>query len=141
MDLNNACVHPKVVRIPFANANGHYIDIKDRLNAGELEDLHATWQPLIKAGMRIEMETRQVRFAKVRAYLLGWSLMDQGEPIRIETPMERAAAIENIDPNILTAIHAMIETHELQRDAEVQAQIANPTGATDSSATSPSVAL
>lgn len=139
MDLNNACVHPNIVRLPFANSNGHYIDIKDRLNAGELEDLHATWQPLIKGGRGVEMQTRAVRFAKVEKYLLGWSLMDGGAPIPIDNPAALRGALDNLAPEIFTAIHRMIEAHETTREAEVEEQTKNPTGSPDKSETSPSV--
>lgn len=130
----DAFVQPKKVRLTLSH--DQFIDIKDRLNAGELEDLHAIWQPLIQPGKGVQMQTRQVRFAKVQAYLLGWSFTDgDGQPVEVSD-----GAISSLAPEVFTAIHRAIEAHEQKRDEEMATVTANPTGATDKSETSPSVA-
>ena len=128
-------VQPKKIRLPLKHP-GQFIHIKDRLNAGELEDLHAKWQPLIKGGQGVELQTRAVRFSKVIAYLLDWSFVDEdGNPVEVTD-----GAIESLDPQVFTEIHRLIEAHETQRDAEVAALKADPPGATESSAILQSVA-
>ena len=135
MESFSPFVKPKIIRLQL-KAPGHFIDIKDRLNAGELEDLHAAWQPLIKGGHGVELQTRQVRFSKVGAYLLGWSFTDdEGQPVEVSE-----GAIGSLEPSLFTEIHRQIETHESKRDTEIEAMKADPPGATESSATSPSVA-
>ena len=64
MEPYSPFVQPKKVRLPLKSPPGQFIDIKDRLNAGELEDLHAAWQPILKSGHGVELQTRHVRFAK-----------------------------------------------------------------------------
>ena len=128
-----AFIQPKKVRLTIAG--DQFIDIRDRLNAGELEDLHAIWQPSIVPGQGVKMQTRQVRFAKVLAYLLGWSFTDNGQPVDVSE-----GALNSLRPELFSEIHRAIEQHEWKRDAEVEEQKQNPTGATVSSETSPSVA-
>lgn len=128
-------VQPKKVRLPLKYP-GQFIDIKDRLTAGELEDLMSAWQPVIKGDRRIEMQTRQVRFAKVLVYLLGWSFTEtDGSPVDVSD-----GALASLEPSVFTEIHERIEAHERKRDAEVEALKANPTGATESSEILQSVA-
>jgi len=129
----DAFVQPKKVRLSLSHDS--FIDIRDRLNAGELEDLHAIWQPLITPGQGVKMQTRQVRFAKVQAYLLGWSYTDHGQPVEVSE-----GAINSLAPEVFSEIHRAIERHEWQRDAEIEEQKKNPSGATELSETSPSVA-
>lgn len=128
----DAFVKGKIARLTLAS--GDTIDVKDRLNARETEDLHAAWQPLIKPGQRVEMDTRSVRFAKVQAYLLGWSFTEEGVPVPFSVD-----AIDNLTAEMFTEIHRAIEAHETARAAEIEARTKNPAGSPESRATSPSV--
>jgi hypothetical protein len=128
-------IEPKRVKLELKRP-GLFIEIRDRLNAGELEKLHAKWQPIIKSGQGVELQTVEIRFAKVMAYLLRWSFVDaDGQPEELNRD-----AVESLDPSVFSEIHRLIEAHEAKRDAEVEAMKADPPGATELSETLQSVA-
>lgn len=135
--MSDIFVNGKVTRLTLAN--GHTIDIKDRLNAREFEDLQAKWQPFIRPGMSWEMDVREVRFAKVRAYLLGWSFTQTGEggpDVPVPFSLD---AIDNLSPHAFTQIHKAIEQHEIKREIEVEVLTKNLDGSPESKPLSPSV--
>lgn len=105
---------PKSVRLPLSD--GDYIDITNRLNHGEREDMFARMSP-----HALELDRRQVRTAKVVAYLLGWSLTDgdapgEGTPVPMSPDLPEAARIDTIrslDPDTFIEIYDAIDAHEL----------------------------
>lgn len=99
-------VTPEPVRITLAD--GNFIDIKKRLNHGEQEDMYARMEPYVTPGEPMRLDRREVRRAKVLAYLLGWSLTDAaGTPVAVSTDAVKSLAVE-----MFTEIYAAIETHE-----------------------------
>ena len=133
-------VTPEPTRLTLAD--GKFVDVKKRLNHGETEDMYARWAPYVESGGSAtpKLDRREVRTAKVEAYLLGWSLTtDDGTPVPMTPDMpyaDRLATIRNLDPERFTEIHAAIEAHEQAVEAARAAQKKIPTGAPSSGATS-----
>jgi len=96
-------------------SEGDHIDVKQRLNHGEREDMFARMAP-----HAIQLDRREVRTAKVVAYLLGWSLTDgdapgQGHPVPMSPDLPepvRIDTIRSLDPDTFVEIHDAIEAHE-----------------------------
>jgi hypothetical protein len=111
---------PEPCRLPLSD--GQFVDIKRRLNHGETEDMYARISPY-----GVGVNRREVRTAKIAAYLLGWSLTRDGKPVPM-TPLggdmdeqERIDTIRGLDPDRAAEIHKAIEAHE---DAEAAARAA-----------------
>lgn len=112
-------VKPESVRLPLAD--GKFIDVKKRLNHGETEDMHARWAPVAVAGEALQLNRREVRDAMVLAYLLGWSLTNDGKPVAYSPDMpeaQRSATIGNLSPERFNNIFKVIEAHEEAMDVE-----------------------
>lgn len=130
-------VKPEPHRLTLSD--GQYIDIKKRLNHGETEDMYARWAPFVTAGSDDTLlDRREVRTAKVLAYLLGWSLTDdEGAPAPMSPVIpypERLDTIRSLDPDRFDEIHKAITTYEAEYAAKKKAQA----GANGSSPISPS---
>lgn len=93
-------------RLPLSD--GDWIDVKRELNAGEYYD------------SIVALADRQA-FAKVIAYLLGWSLVDlDGGPLAYSTQMpdtDRRDTLRSLDKATLREIVSAIDRHESQQDA------------------------
>src|SRR6188474_1252203 len=93
-------VTPESVRLPLSG--GAFVDIKKRLNQGETDDMHARWAPFVVPGeLSPQLNRREVRVSKVAAYLLGWSLTNNGAPVAMTPDMseaDRLATIRSLDP-------------------------------------------
>jgi hypothetical protein len=116
-------VKAETVRLDLSD--GAYILIKKRLNHGEQEDLFARMLPYQVPGEAPRLNTREIRTAKVLAYLVGWSLTDgerpgDGLPVPMAPEMsdtDRINTLRNLDPDIFTEIHQAIDAHERAMDA------------------------
>lgn len=99
-------VEPATVRLPLSD--GDWIDVIQELNAGEYLDLLG------------ELADRQP-FAKILAYVLGWSLVDQrGQPLPYSLQLaaaERRATLRGQDKGTLRELVAVIDRHEQAVDA------------------------
>lgn len=119
-------VDPELTRLPLS---GHdYIDIQKRLNHGDREDMFARMAPYITAGEKTRYDSREVRTAKVLAYLMGWSFTRKGEPVPFSVSLPEQARLDTIralDPDTFDEIHHAIEAHE---DAMVKARAAEKNG-------------
>lgn len=103
--------------------DGQYIDIKTRLNHGETEDMYARWAPYVTVGDQ-QLDRREVRTAKVLAYLLGWSLTDEGVPVPMSQGLPyigRMDVIRSLDPDRFDEIHKAIEAYENEYAAKKKA--------------------
>lgn len=93
-------------RLPLSD--GDWIDVKRELNAGEYHD------------SLVALVDRQA-FAKVIAYLLGWSLIDvDGGALPYSTQLsaeDRRDTLRSLDKNTLREIVAVIDRHEFAQDA------------------------
>lgn len=132
-------VQPEIARLPLSD--GTYIDIKKRLNHGEQEDMFFRMSPYVTETM--QLDRRQVRTAKVLAYLLGWSLTMNGEADGPPVPMspelsedQRLSTIRSLDPVVFREMFDAIERHEEAMDKASQTQKKMASGAPVSSAIS-----
>ena len=110
-------VDPVPERLPLSG--GQFVDIKQRLNHGETEDMYARIAP---HGLQ---NRREVRTAKIDAYLLGWSLTKKGVPVPMspELPAQtRVDTIRALHQDRAVEIYDAIEAHEEKMAAERAAQ-------------------
>jgi len=122
-------VTPETVRLPLSD--GDFLDVQRELNAGDYVDL-------------LTALTERKPFAKVIAYVLGWSLCALADtPIPYDTDMsedDRRATIRNLDKATLREIVAALDRHEAAVDADREAKKKTPPTEPASSTTSGSVA-
>jgi hypothetical protein len=108
-------VNPEVVRVPLSE--GDYIDIKRDLNAGEYFDL-----------LTVMAERR--KFAKILAYLVGWSFVGQDDhpiPYALDDPEgARRDTIGALDKGTLRELVAAIDKHEAAQEAALAKKKATP---------------
>lgn len=132
-------VKPEPVRLALSGSQ--YIDVKKRLNHGEREDMLARMAPHITPGAPFQLERREVRTAKVLAYLLGWSLMDNGKPAPYGIEMPEGARLDmlrSLDPDRFDEMYDAIDAHET-KEAEERSALKNvQAGESPSKTTSPS---
>jgi len=127
-------VKPKTVRLSLSE--GRYLDVKRRLNAGEQQDLFAAMSPFLTAGEKPQLKSQSVMTAKVLAYLLGWSLTDDGVPIPMSPDLPetaRLATLRSLDPDVFREIREAIDTHETAIDKEMEARKNDRGGESNSS--------
>lgn len=113
--MNDDFDDPESVRLTLRD--GKHVDILRRLNHGETEDMLARIS-LYGVGVN----RREVRTAKIAAYVLGWNLTKGGQPV----PMGPAAGDlpDNVRTDTIRAlkadraveIHKAIEAHEAADD-------------------------
>lgn len=134
-------VKPQTVRLTISD--GDFIDVKLRLNTGEQQDLFARITPHLTPGAPVQLQSRQVMTAKVLAYLVGWSLTDDGRPVPMSPDLSdevRQSTLNNLDPDTFREIRAAIDAHEAATDKLVEQLRKNPNGAAEWKAPSTSVA-
>jgi len=124
-------------KIAEADADAHFIDIKKRITAGEQRLMFAGMMRDLTPGEKVVLDPKYVGRTKVSAYVIGWSLVDaDGKAVPVSD-----SAIDNLDPETYAEIVESIDAHEAALDAAREAfRSKNPSGATGSKATSPSVA-
>lgn len=101
-------VTPEPFRLTLSG--GQYVDIRKRLNHGETEDMYARMSP-----HALLLDRRQVRTAKLLAYIIGWSLTIDGTPVPMSQDLPedvRNDTLRNLDPDRALEIYTAIETHE-----------------------------
>ena len=135
----NRFVRPETVVL--ALAGGETLVVKRRLNTGEERALAAAMMRAPTNGDdRPRVDPLKVGVETVLAYLLDWTLTDDGRPVPIrEQPPENVRALlDALDYESFREIRAAIERH-VTREAEARAEEkkSQATGSA-SSATSPS---
>jgi hypothetical protein len=99
-------VTPGTTRLPLSD--GDWIDVVAELNAGEYVDL-------------ISALADRTPFAKILAYLQGWSLVDQAAqplPYSLLIPeAERRDTVRALDKGTLRELVAVLDRHEAAGDA------------------------
>ena len=141
MEPIETVVKNKITRLPLSN--GHYIDVKKRLNAGEEQDLFAEMSPVQLPGERAQLKTKIVQTARVMAYLLTWSLTDDGQPLPMSPLMseaDRLSTLRSLDPLVFNEIRDAINVHEAAVEQEMADRKKAQGGERESSASSPSAA-
>ena len=112
-------VNPEPHRLSLDD--GEFITIKKRLNHGEREDMFAIMSPHVTPGETALLDRRVFRTAKVAAYLIGWSLTNEGTPVEYSPDLPYQARVDilrALDADTFNAIYAAINTHEDAMDAE-----------------------
>lgn len=123
-------VVPKVERI--AISGGRWIEIKRELNAGENRRMFARQiRDYSQLDGRPQYDPEQVGFARVVAYLLSWSLEQEGERVPVTE-----AAIDALDQPTYTEILKAIDRHEERVEKERTAEKNAQAGENKSAATS-----
>lgn len=137
MSMSNF-ITPEPYRLTLSD--GQTVDIKRRLNHGETEDMLARISPY-----GVGVNRREVRTAKIAAYLIGWSLTDDaGTPVPMtaqggELPEDaRVDTIRSLDPDRAVEIHKAIEAHEAAEDTRRAEQKKTSGGSRPAATTSPS---
>ena len=114
-------VQPKVVRINLTCEDGAYIDVKQRLNAGQERRVFGRMVKTMQAGEKVALDPEQVGISKMLEYLVGWSFESGGESIAVSEE-----AVNNLDPDVYHEIRKAIDAHEESvtkaRDAEKNAR-------------------
>lgn len=112
-------VQPEMVKLSLGN--GHWIEIKRELTAGEQRRMFAKMVRDYAPDGRALLDPEQVGYAKVCTYLLDWDLTGQdGKAVPISD-----SAIDNLDVPMYEEIRRAIETHEAAID---QAHAKNENG-------------
>jgi hypothetical protein len=109
-------VRPDSVRLPIGD--GHWIEVRKRLNAGESRKMFARVVKDMTAGEKAQLDPEQVGLTKLVAYVLGWSFPGlDGKPVPFSV-----AAMDNLDPDVyaemIKAIDEHIEAQDAARSAE-----------------------
>jgi len=126
-------VQGKVTRIELPG--GEWIEVKERLNAGERRDMFALMRRERPNGLT-EFDSTLVLRAKFQAYILGWSFsMIDGADAPI-TP----AAFDALDEETFDEIRDALAAHEAAIAREVAAKKNSRVGGTKSDPISPSAA-
>lgn len=121
-------------------SQGDTLVVKRRLNAGERRQMFAEmYRESLDGRLRFNPVTTGI--SRVLAYLVDWSLKDEGKPvvIRDQPTSVVAAALDGLDPDSFTEILAAIEAHEDRMTTAREQEKNGQDGATESSATSPSL--
>jgi hypothetical protein len=116
-------------------SGGKFVDIRKRLTHGEAEDMFACMSP---HGERLNR--RDVRTAKIDAYLLTWNLTKRGEPVPMSPQLpgnERLDTIRAMNADRAVEIHTAIEAHEAAMTEERDALKKTLAGLPAGNATSP----
>ena len=114
-------VKPQIVQL--ALNDGLSISVKRRLNVGEQQDMFAAMAPYLTAGDKPQLKSQAVMTAKVLAYLVSWTLTEDGVPLPLSMAMpeeQRLATLRSLDPDVFREIQEAINTHEAAVEQEIE---------------------
>lgn len=134
-------VRPETLRIPISD--GDWIVVKKRLTAGETRGIYKRMLVLADGAHVPHMDPVQTGLSKIVAYLVDWSLTDEGGkvvPIVDQPEAAVTSALNALDPDSFTEILAAVEKHEDTMEQERAAEKNSKGGGSKSSVTLPSVA-
>lgn len=122
---------PERVRVPLGE--GQFIDVKKRLTVGEREDMITRMTLSMPVGEPAQLNRREVRTARVLAYLLGWSVTKHGTPVPWSPDMpdgERLDTLRAMAPEAFDLIAEALDTHILamarERDEQKKMTLGAP---------------
>jgi hypothetical protein len=125
-------VRPETAKLDISN--GDWLLVKRRLTAGEERHAFARILRQTPFGEKMALDFEQTGLAKMVAFLLDWSLVDDTGavvPIRDQPPSTVEAALLNLDPRSFAEIHDAITRHETAQLAALDAEKKTiPVGAT-----------
>jgi hypothetical protein len=127
-------------------SDGQWVDAKDSLKMRDKRDQHSySVDGMSTDGTTYRFNVVKHTIATAAIRILNWSLKatdDFGKPVRFPSGKsfkDRVEAIESLDEDTFEAISKAIQEHEKAlTEASEAAKKLTPTGATDSTATSPS---
>lgn len=129
----------KPVPVTLTLSNGDTLTVRKRLNQGERQ---AAFKRMYDTGVNgnPRVETLQVPMAMVTAYLLDWSITDDGKPVVIaDKSIDELESILNaLDPDDFSEIKNAIDVHVTAMEQAREKEKNSPGGGTESSAISPS---
>jgi hypothetical protein len=128
-------IKPDTKRLDIGD--GEWIDVKARLTHGEREKMLRLLDTNPGGSVRSDLPT-----VLVNAYLVGWSLTDDGKPVKMEPPPDmsddrRLATLRSLSTEAFDAIHTAVDAHFVAMKAEDDASKNGQSGESGSSATSP----
>jgi hypothetical protein len=135
----NRFIHPETAILTLAN--GDTLVVKQRLNTGERRKMFASmYRESANGDGRDRVDPLKTGVSTVLAYLLDWSLTDDGRPVPIRDQGEDVVrgALDALDYESFTEILRAIEAHEIRQDEARALEKKSPAGASGSSPTSPS---
>jgi hypothetical protein len=127
-------VKPEVVTLPLSQ--GDSLTVRKRLNYGEQS---AAFDRMYLAGAdgKARVNPLRVGIETVLAYLLDWTLTDDGKPVVVKgKPREEVEAVlRNLEPETFGEIRAAVDAHIEAQAAEREQEKARPFGTTEPLAT------
>lgn len=105
-------VMQETVRLPLPD--GQFVDVKKRLTLGEREDMLARMTLSMTAGDKVQLNPREVRTARVLAYVVGWSLIHHGTPVPMSPSLpesERNDTFRAMSPEAFDLIANALDDH------------------------------
>ena len=119
-------VEPSIVRLDIGD--GQWIDVKRELTVGESMAVQQRLIKTVRADGRIEPDLKEVWKANICAYIVGWSLMRNGSPVKFTFD-----AVDNLSKSAWERISAAVSAH-----IETGEQALGKPGGSMSSTASPS---
>jgi hypothetical protein len=110
-----------------AVADGAWITVKSELTAGEQRQANSKLVKTMHFGVRPEVDPEQVGFAKVLAYVTGWSIEDAAGKVPFDE-----SALNGVDSETYAEIEAAVDWHEDQVIAAREARKNGTAGQTKS---------
>lgn len=99
-------IQPDVTRLPLSD--GHWIDVKTELNAGEARRVFTNVVKTMHAGERVELDPELVGKTRLVEYIVAWSFTDaEGKPVPFS-----ASALDNLDQDTYTEISTAVDAHD-----------------------------
>lgn len=125
-----------LARIADAEADGHWVDVKKHLNAGEHRRVFTRLVKDMTLGEGAKLDPDQVGMSKLAEYIVGWSLTDSNDrPVPFSE-----AAVRNLDAETYAELAELIDAHEEQTAKDREARKNDRAGAKPSPAISSSAA-
>jgi hypothetical protein len=116
-------VRPEAVKIDLTA--GDWLLVKRRLTAGEERQAFTRTLRPTAFNQPMALDFEQIGLAKIGAYLLDWSLVDDTGavvPVRDQPPAAVESALLALDPSSFTEIHAAINAHEAAQLEQLEAE-------------------
>lgn len=105
-------VEPKMDRL--ALSGGRWIEVKNRLNAGERRRVFSRMVKDMTMGQRTTLNPEMVGLTRLLEYLVGWSMTDgAGKSVAVSE-----AAINNLDPDLYEEMISALDAHEASVTSE-----------------------
>ncbi len=121
-------------RLREAEADAEWIEVKNELTAGEQRAVYGRLVKELHFGERASLNPEQVGLSKVIAYLVNWSLSDDGKVVPVSED-----SVNALDGATYGEIVNAIDHHEEQVELARAARKNDQDGKVTSEATSPSV--